>query len=115
MSIARSDSVHPLQLLFPAVTVCNKNRINCRELNKYKALKKCSSDEYDPTCNKTAADECDEICSLTKVACEEDATAILTPCDVSSGDIGEGSGSGIYACMLYNELTNFDRIRNIGN
>ena len=78
----------PLQLAFPAVTVCNRNRINCRELNEYKILVGCV--DYDTwTCNKTASDECGELCSLVTIACEEDKNESIAPCDG-----GEGSGSG---------------------
>ena len=95
-----------MQLAFPAVTVCNKNRINCRELNKFKKLKKCESkkidiDTLDYACNKTASDECDEICSLIEIACQDVKEALITPCSElydSSGGSGAGSGSGKCYC-----------------
>ena len=68
--------------------MCNRNRINCRELNEYKILVGCV--DYDTwTCNKTASDECGELCSLVTIACEEDKNESIAPCDG-----GEGSGSG---------------------
>ena len=98
------------------MTVCNKNRINCRELEKFKKLKNCESKEMDDDtldfkCNKTASDECDEICSLIKIACQDDKEALITPCSQqydSSGGSGAGSESGKWrVCVsqfIYHEV-----------
>ena len=78
--------------------MCNKNRINCRELHKYQKVIGCGSDEFPSICNKTASEACGELCSLVKIACEEDKNEIITPCAELQG--GEGSGSGRFRVFL---------------
>ena len=88
-----------LQLAFPAVTVCNKNRINCRVLNDYKELKNCSiADSMPGDCDSSVSEECKEICSMVEVACVADKEQMITPC---AGDSGEGSGSGKHNVSLF--------------
>ena len=56
----------------------------------------CGSDEFPESCNKTASEECDELCSLVAIACKEDKNENIAPCDDPHGGhgCGEGSGSG---------------------
>ena len=67
-------------------------------------MKKCVSDE-DGKCNKAASEECDEICSMISIACQEDETANLKPCaeEQNSGESSdeEGSEKGRYKYKVY--------------
>ena len=99
----QDDLLFPLQLAFPAVTVCNKNRINCRVLNDYKELKNCSiTDSWAGDCDSSVSEECEEICSMVEVACVADKEATISSC---AGDSGEGSGSGKQSTLfVYSEV-----------